>query len=85
MCNLLARRLNELAGFLNSLLKNDCIMEILSTFKRDEIQEAVNRSLDLSRDLCVHRGIMKEGINLKPIIHYCLFPFQMKFFLLKEK
>lgn len=56
LCNMLACRLNELAGFLNSLLKNDGIINTITTYQRDEIREAVNKSLNLSRDVCVYQG-----------------------------
>ncbi|XP_055372571.1 centrosomin-like [Condylostylus longicornis] len=51
VCNILTVRLEELAGFLDSLLKQKDILNMIAPDKKREIQDAVNKSLDLSRSL----------------------------------
>lgn len=51
VCNLLACRLKELAGFLDSLLKHDEVLSLLSKNHHDEMRRAVNSSLDLSYNI----------------------------------
>ncbi|CAG9854187.1 unnamed protein product [Phyllotreta striolata] len=49
VCNLLNIRLEELAVFLDSLLKNKSVLGFLGTQKERKLREIVNTSLDLSK------------------------------------
>ncbi|XP_021706314.1 centrosomin isoform X3 [Aedes aegypti] len=51
LCAISTARLEELAGFLDSLLRNDEFSGTLSIARRKAIRKAVDRSLDLSRSL----------------------------------
>lgn len=75
VCNLLACRLKELAGFLDSLLKHDEVLSLLSKNHHDEMRRAVNSSLDLSRNI----SLCNEG-SLKKIRAIKLFLFNLSFF-----
>uniref|UniRef100_A0A182SEF7 Uncharacterized protein n=1 Tax=Anopheles maculatus TaxID=74869 RepID=A0A182SEF7_9DIPT len=55
-------RLEELAGFLDSLLRNKELLGSLSTDSRKAIRNAVDRSLDLSRSL--NMSISVTGLSL---------------------
>lgn len=65
VCNLLASRLKELAGFLDSLLKHDEVLSLLSKNHHDEMRRAVNSSLDLSYNI----SLCNEGLfNVQIIV-----------------
>ncbi|XP_037813946.1 centrosomin isoform X5 [Lucilia sericata] len=51
LCQTLSTRLEELAGFLNSLLKHKDVLGVLAVEKRKAMRRAVDRSLDLSKSL----------------------------------
>ena len=51
LCATLSTRLEELAGFLNSLLKHKDVLGVLAIDKRKAMRRAVDRSLDLSKSL----------------------------------
>lgn len=51
LCAISTARLEELAGFLDSLLRNEEFSGTLSIARRKAIRKAVDRSLDLSRSL----------------------------------
>ncbi|KAM7341568.1 phosphodiesterase 4D interacting protein centrosomin isoform 9-T10 [Cochliomyia hominivorax] len=51
LCATLSTRLEELAGFLNSLLKHKDVLGVLAVEKRKAMRRAVDRSLDLSKSL----------------------------------
>lgn len=60
VCNLLACRLKELAGFLDSLLKHDEVLSVLSKNHHEEMRRAVDNSLDLSRNISLcNEGSLK--------------------------
>lgn len=62
VCNLLACRLKELAGFLDSLLKHDEVLSVLSKNNHDEMRRAVDSSLDLSRNISLcNEGLLKNS------------------------
>ncbi|ETN60868.1 centrosomin (arrow protein) [Anopheles darlingi] len=62
LCAVSTIRLEELAGFLDSLLKNKELVCNLSTDRRKAIRKAVDRSLDLSRSL--NMSISVTGFSL---------------------
>lgn len=62
LCAISTARLEELAGFLDSLLKNKEFCGTLSTDRRKAIRKAVDRSLDLSRSL--NLSISVTGFSL---------------------
>uniref|UniRef100_A0A182LW47 Centrosomin N-terminal motif 1 domain-containing protein n=1 Tax=Anopheles culicifacies TaxID=139723 RepID=A0A182LW47_9DIPT len=62
MCAISTHRLEELAGFLDSLLRNKELIGSLSTDSRKAIRNAVDRSLDLSRSL--NMSISVTGLSL---------------------
>uniref|UniRef100_A0A182K0M0 Centrosomin N-terminal motif 1 domain-containing protein n=1 Tax=Anopheles christyi TaxID=43041 RepID=A0A182K0M0_9DIPT len=62
LCTISTHRLEELAGFLDSLLKNKELVGSLSTDSRKAIRNAVDRSLDLSRSL--NMSISVTGLSL---------------------
>ncbi|EDV98428.1 GH23115 [Drosophila grimshawi] len=51
VCAVLTNRLEELAGFLNSLLKHKDVLGVLAADRRHAMRRAVDRSLDLSKSL----------------------------------
>ncbi|XP_017081550.2 centrosomin isoform X3 [Drosophila eugracilis] len=51
VCGVLTNRLEELAGFLNSLLKHKDVLGVLAADRRHAMRKAVDRSLDLSKSL----------------------------------
>ncbi|XP_037942398.1 centrosomin isoform X2 [Teleopsis dalmanni] len=51
VCTLLSNRLEELAGFLNSLLNHKDVLGFLAADRHHAMRKAVNRSLDLSKNL----------------------------------
>ncbi|XP_050068230.1 centrosomin isoform X2 [Anopheles maculipalpis] len=62
LCAISTHRLEELAGFLDSLLRNKELLGSLSTDSRKAIRNAVDRSLDLSRSL--NMSISVTGLSL---------------------
>uniref|UniRef100_A0A182TF99 Centrosomin N-terminal motif 1 domain-containing protein n=1 Tax=Anopheles melas TaxID=34690 RepID=A0A182TF99_9DIPT len=62
LCAISTHRLEELAGFLDSLLRNKDLIGSLSTDSRKAIRNAVDRSLDLSRSL--NMSISVTGLSL---------------------
>uniref|UniRef100_A0A182VXA2 Centrosomin N-terminal motif 1 domain-containing protein n=1 Tax=Anopheles minimus TaxID=112268 RepID=A0A182VXA2_9DIPT len=62
LCAISTHRLEELAGFLDSLLRNKQLIGSLSTDSRKAIRNAVDRSLDLSRSL--NMSISVTGLSL---------------------
>uniref|UniRef100_A0A182P736 Centrosomin N-terminal motif 1 domain-containing protein n=1 Tax=Anopheles epiroticus TaxID=199890 RepID=A0A182P736_9DIPT len=62
LCAISTHRLEELAGFLDSLLKNKELVGSLSTDSRKAIRNAVDRSLDLSRSL--NMSISVTGLSI---------------------
>ncbi|XP_053671616.1 centrosomin [Anopheles nili] len=62
LCAISTLRLEELAGFLDSLLKNKELVSSLSMDRRKAIRKAVDRSLDLSRSL--NMSISVTGFSL---------------------
>uniref|UniRef100_A0AAG5CSJ7 Centrosomin N-terminal motif 1 domain-containing protein n=1 Tax=Anopheles atroparvus TaxID=41427 RepID=A0AAG5CSJ7_ANOAO len=62
LCAISTLRLEELAGFLDSLLKNKELVGTLSMDRRRAIRKAVDRSLDLSRSL--NMSISVTGFSL---------------------
>ncbi|XP_068147912.1 centrosomin isoform X2 [Drosophila tropicalis] len=61
-CGVLTNRLEELAGFLNSLLKHKDVLGVLAADRRHAIRKAVDRSLDLSKSLNMTLSI--TGVSL---------------------
>lgn len=53
MCSILTARLNELAGFLDSLLKHKDVLSVLAQDRHKAMRKAVDNSLDLSRSLSI--------------------------------
>lgn len=51
VCTVLTNRLEELAGFLNSLLKHKDVLGVLAADRRHAMRRAIDRSLDLSKSL----------------------------------
>lgn len=51
VCSILTTRLEELAGFLDSLLKHKDVLGALAVDRRRAMRKAVDRSLDLSKSL----------------------------------
>lgn len=51
VCTVLTNRLEELAGFLNSLLKHKDVLGVLAADRRNAMRRAIDRSLDLSKSL----------------------------------
>lgn len=51
LCGVLSIRLNELAGFLDSLLNHKDVLSVLAHDRHKAMRKAVDRSLDLSRSL----------------------------------
>lgn len=51
VCSVLTLRLEELAGFLDSLLKHKDILGYLAADRRKAMRKAIDKSLDLSRNL----------------------------------
>lgn len=62
VCSVLTNRLEELAGFLNSLLKNKDVLVVLAADRRHAMRRAVDRSLDLSKSL--NMTLSTTGISL---------------------
>lgn len=53
VCSILTARLNELAGFLDSLLKHKDVLSVLAQDRHKAMRKAVDNSLDLSRSLSI--------------------------------
>ncbi|KAH8253070.1 hypothetical protein KR032_003476 [Drosophila birchii] len=62
VCSVLTNRLEELAGFLNSLLKHKDVLGVLAADRRHAMRKAVDRSLDLSKSLNMTLNI--TGVSL---------------------
>ncbi|XP_023168793.2 centrosomin isoform X1 [Drosophila hydei] len=62
VCSVLTNRLDELAGFLNSLLKHKDVLGVLAADRRHAMRRAVDRSLDLSKSLNMTLSI--TGVSL---------------------
>uniref|UniRef100_A0A1I8NRW2 Centrosomin N-terminal motif 1 domain-containing protein n=2 Tax=Stomoxys calcitrans TaxID=35570 RepID=A0A1I8NRW2_STOCA len=62
LCSTLSTRLEELAGFLNSLLKHKDVLGVLAVEKRKAMRRAVDRSLDLSKSLNMTLSV--SGISM---------------------
>lgn len=58
LCSILTTRLEELAHFLDSLLKHRSVLGMLGSKQRSAIKQAVDQSLDLSKSLSM--SIMNE-------------------------
>lgn len=67
MCCILTSRLDELAGFLDSLLKNKDILSVLAQDHQKAMREAVDNSLDLSRSLSMS-GQGRLSLNEQSLI-----------------
>lgn len=67
VCNLLACRLKELAGFLDSLLRHEGVVGALAKDQHEEMRKAIDMSLDFSRNISLTSlGMM----NAHPIQSY---------------
>lgn len=74
VCNLLACRLKELAGFLDSLLKHDEVLNVLSKNHHEEMRRAVDNSLDLSRNISLcNEGLISFSQNCSTSLNDSLF------------
>lgn len=62
LCSLLTTRLEELAHFLDSLLKLKSVLGVLGSKQRSAIKQAIDQSLDLSKSLSV--SMMNEDQSL---------------------
>ncbi|XP_034479679.1 centrosomin isoform X2 [Drosophila innubila] len=62
VCSVLTNRLEELAGFLNSLLKHKDVLGVLAADRRHAMRRAIDRSLDLSKSLNMTLSI--TGVSL---------------------
>ncbi|XP_046809682.1 centrosomin isoform X3 [Lucilia cuprina] len=62
LCQTLSTRLEELAGFLNSLLKHKDVLGVLAVEKRKAMRRAVDRSLDLSKSL--NMALSVSGLSM---------------------
>ncbi|GLV38819.1 centrosomin [Carabus blaptoides fortunei] len=62
LCSLLTNRLEELAHFLDSLLKLKSVLGVLGSKQRSAIKQAIDQSLDLSKSLSV--SMMNEDQSL---------------------
>ncbi|KAM8712180.1 hypothetical protein ACLKA7_012666 [Drosophila subpalustris] len=62
VCGVLTNRLEELAGFLNSLLKHKDVLGVLAADRRHAMRRAIDRSLDLSKSLNMTLSI--TGVSL---------------------
>ncbi|XP_059608537.1 centrosomin isoform X2 [Phlebotomus argentipes] len=63
VCSILTLRLEELAGFLDSLLKHKDILGALCADRRHAMRKAIDRSLDLSRSIN-NNSSLNLGISL---------------------
>ncbi|XP_055706185.1 centrosomin isoform X2 [Phlebotomus papatasi] len=62
VCSILTLRLEELAGFLDSLLKHKDVLGALCADRRHAMRKAIDRSLDLSRS--INNSSLNLGITL---------------------
>ncbi|XP_060660526.1 centrosomin isoform X1 [Drosophila nasuta] len=62
VCSVLTNRLEELAGFLNSLLKHKDVLGVLAADRRHAMRRAIDRSLDLSKSLNMTLSV--TGVSL---------------------
>uniref|UniRef100_A0A1A9WV11 Centrosomin N-terminal motif 1 domain-containing protein n=1 Tax=Glossina brevipalpis TaxID=37001 RepID=A0A1A9WV11_9MUSC len=63
VCSVLTKRLEELAGFLNSLLKHKDILDGLAADRRRAMRKAIDRSLDLSKSLNMTLSVSGISVN----------------------
>ncbi|XP_017051117.1 centrosomin isoform X2 [Drosophila ficusphila] len=71
VCGVLTNRLEELAGFLNSLLKHKDVLGVLAADRRHAMRKAVDRSLDLSKSLNMTLNITGTSIADQSLAQLC--------------
>ncbi|XP_017090719.2 centrosomin isoform X4 [Drosophila bipectinata] len=71
VCSVLTNRLEELAGFLNSLLKHKDVLGVLAADRRHAMRKAVDRSLDLSKSLNMTLNITGTSLADQSLAQLC--------------
>ncbi|XP_017016919.1 centrosomin isoform X2 [Drosophila kikkawai] len=71
VCGVLTNRLEELAGFLNSLLKHKDVLGVLAADRRHAMRKAVDRSLDLSKSLNMTLNITGASLADQSLAQLC--------------
>ncbi|XP_043645862.1 centrosomin isoform X2 [Drosophila teissieri] len=71
VCSVLTNRLEELAGFLNSLLKHKDVLGVLAADRRNAMRKAVDRSLDLSKSLNMTLNITATSLADQSLAQLC--------------
>ncbi|XP_030388060.1 centrosomin isoform X1 [Scaptodrosophila lebanonensis] len=71
VCGVLTNRLEELAGFLNSLLKHKDVLGVLAADRRHAMRRAVDRSLDLSKSLNMTLSITGTSLADQSLTQLC--------------
>ncbi|SPP75015.1 centrosomin isoform X2 [Drosophila guanche] len=71
VCGVLTNRLEELAGFLNSLLKHKDVLGALAADRRHAMRRAVDRSLDLSKSLNMTLNITGTSLADQSLAQLC--------------
>ncbi|KAH8319999.1 hypothetical protein KR074_011009 [Drosophila pseudoananassae] len=71
VCGVLTNRLEELAGFLNSLLKHKDVLGVLAADRRHAMRKAVDRSLDLSKSLNMTLNITGTSLADQSLAQLC--------------
>ncbi|XP_016957496.1 centrosomin isoform X1 [Drosophila biarmipes] len=71
VCSVLTNRLEELAGFLNSLLKHKDVLGVLAADRRHAMRKAVDRSLDLSKSLNMTLNITGASLADQSLAQLC--------------
>ncbi|XP_017148185.1 centrosomin isoform X2 [Drosophila miranda] len=71
VCGVLTNRLEELAGFLNSLLKHKDVLGALAADRRHAMRRAVDRSLDLSKSLNMTLNITGASLADQSLAQLC--------------
>ncbi|KRJ99326.1 centrosomin isoform X2 [Drosophila yakuba] len=71
VCGVLTNRLEELAGFLNSLLKHKDVLGVLAADRRNAMRKAVDRSLDLSKSLNMTLNITATSLADQSLAQLC--------------
>ncbi|XP_020805979.1 centrosomin isoform X3 [Drosophila serrata] len=71
VCSVLTNRLEELAGFLNSLLKHKDVLGVLAADRRRAMRKAVDRSLDLSKSLNMTLNITGASLADQSLAQLC--------------
>ncbi|KAH8300650.1 hypothetical protein KR018_001322 [Drosophila ironensis] len=71
VCGVLTNRLEELAGFLNSLLKHKDVLGVLAADRRHAMRKAVDRSLDLSKSLNMTLNITGASLADQSLSQLC--------------